>query len=81
MRELDPLIAEYAHEKQLPREAEALRTIRKIASLVKPIMRARNWHVGTLAEFYPAQPNLLGKFLLSINDEIPICLTTYRPEH
>jgi DNA-dependent metalloprotease WSS1 len=60
MRELDPLISEYAHEKQLPREAEALHTIRKIASLVKPIMRARNWRVGTLAEFYPAQPNLLG---------------------
>jgi DNA-dependent metalloprotease WSS1 len=60
MRELDPLIFEYAHEKQLPREAEALHTIRKIASLVKPIMRARNWRVGTLAEFYPQQPNLLG---------------------
>ena len=60
MRELDSLISEYAHEKQLPREAEALLAIRKIASLVKPIMRARNWRVGTLAEFYPEQPNLLG---------------------
>lgn len=60
MREIDALIFEYAHEKQLPREAEALHTIRKVASLVKPIMRARNWRVGTLAEFYPAQTNLLG---------------------
>ncbi len=60
MRELDPLISEYAHEKQLPREAEALFTLRKIASLVKPIMRARSWRVGTLAEFYPAETNLLG---------------------
>jgi DNA-dependent metalloprotease WSS1 len=60
MREIDSLISEYAHEKQLPREAEALHIIRKIASLVKPIMRARNWRVGTLAEFYPAEQNLLG---------------------
>jgi DNA-dependent metalloprotease WSS1 len=62
MRELDPLISEYAHEKQHPREADALLALRKIASLVKPIMRARNWRVGTLAEFYPKEPNLLGNY-------------------
>ena len=60
MKELDPLVGSYTHEKKRPRQAEALFTLQKIASLVKPIMRARGWKVGTLAEFYPAQRNLLG---------------------
>ncbi|KAF3483982.1 zinc ion binding protein [Arthroderma uncinatum] len=60
MRELDPLVSEYQHEKHRPREAEALMTLRKIASMVKPIMRQRMWRVGTLCEFYPSTPNLLG---------------------
>jgi hypothetical protein len=60
MNEIDPLISEYSHEKHRPREKEALFTLRKIASLVKPIMRARGWKVGTLSEFYPDQKNLLG---------------------
>lgn len=61
MRELDLLVGSFTHEKKRPREAEALHTLQKIASLVKPIMRARGWKVGTLAEFYPPQQNLLGK--------------------
>jgi hypothetical protein len=60
MPEIDPLISEYSHEKARPREKEALHTLKKIASLVKPLMRARNWRVGTLSEFYPDQQNLLG---------------------
>ncbi len=32
----------------------------KIASLVKPIMKAHSWTVGTLAEFVPGNPGLLG---------------------
>lgn len=60
MREHDPLVSSFTHEKARPREKEALVTLQKIASLVKPIMRARNWRVGTLAEFYPAETNLLG---------------------
>jgi hypothetical protein len=60
MAEHDPLITDYSHLKNLPREKEALHSLKKIASLVKPIMRARNWKVGTLAEFYPDQKNLLG---------------------
>lgn len=60
MRELDPLIWSFTHEKHRPREAEALNSLQKIASLVKPIMRARGWKVETLAEFYPPQHNLLG---------------------
>ena len=61
--EHDALVHEYSHLKNLSREKDALHTLRKIASLVKPIMRARNWRVGILAEFYPDQKNLLGESL------------------
>jgi hypothetical protein len=61
MVERDALIGQYSHLNKIPREKEALHSLKKIASLVKPIMRARNWTVGTLAEFYPDQQNLLGK--------------------
>jgi hypothetical protein len=60
MPEHDALISEYSHLKQFPREKDALHALQKIASLVKPIMRARGWTVGTLAEFYPDSHNLLG---------------------
>lgn len=71
MREIDPLVLEYQHDKHRPRESEALMVLRKVASLVKPIMRRRDWKVGTLAEFYPNQRNLLG---LNINGGLKICL-------
>ncbi|KAJ5648591.1 hypothetical protein N7490_004963 [Penicillium lividum] len=71
MRELDPLISEYRHEKSRPREAEALFMLRKVASIVKPIMRQRSWRVGALCEFYPRQGNLLG---LNVNGGQKICL-------
>jgi hypothetical protein len=59
--EHDALISQYSHLNTFPRQDEALHSLRKIASLVKPIMRARNWRVGTLTEFYPDQTNLLGR--------------------
>ena len=58
--ELDALIGQYEHESQRPRADEALFMLRKIGSIVKPIVRQRMWRVGTLAEFYPSQQNLLG---------------------
>ncbi|EAW08437.1 metalloendopeptidase WSS1 [Aspergillus clavatus NRRL 1] len=76
MRELDPLVSEYQHDKHRPREAEALLMLRKIASLVKPIMRQRSWRVGTLCEFYPHQRNLLG---LNVNAGQKICLRLRYP--
>ncbi|KAJ5192282.1 hypothetical protein N7449_008424 [Penicillium cf. viridicatum] len=76
MRELDPLISEYRHEKKRPREAEALLILRKVASLVKPIMRQRAWRVGALCEFYPQQRNLLG---LNVNSGQKICLRLRYP--
>ena len=62
--ELEPLIGRFVHEAQRPRANEALKSLQKIASIVKPIMRTRNWYVGTLTEFYPSEAGLLG---LNIN--------------
>ncbi|OKL59568.1 hypothetical protein UA08_05113 [Talaromyces atroroseus] len=76
MREVDPLVLEYQHENRRPREAEALQILRKVASLVKPIMRQRSWRVGTLCEFYPHQRNLLG---LNVNAGQKICLRLRYP--
>jgi len=36
--------------------------LRKAASMVKPMMRKRGWKVGTLAEFLPDEPQLLGRY-------------------
>ncbi|KAK3329692.1 WLM domain-containing protein [Apodospora peruviana] len=60
MPEHDALVHSYSHLRNFPREKEALHSLKKVASLVKPIMRARGWTVGELAEFYPDQNNLLG---------------------
>ncbi|KAL4780819.1 WLM domain-containing protein [Aspergillus varians] len=76
MRELDPLVHEYQHDRHRPRQSEALLILRKIASLVKPIMRRRSWQVGTLCEFYPHQQNLLG---LNVNGGQKICLRLRYP--
>ncbi|KAL8706734.1 MAG: hypothetical protein Q9201_000259 [Fulgogasparrea decipioides] len=76
MHEHDPLVAEYQHEKSRPREGEALQTLRKVASLVKPIMRQRGWRVGILTEFYPPEQNLLG---LNWNRGQKICLRLRYP--
>ena len=60
MQEHDALVLSYVHLGQVPRASEALHVLKKVASLVKPIMRARGWRVKELAEFYPDQTNLLG---------------------
>lgn len=62
MAEHDPLVLSYVHLARLPRANEALHTLKRVASLVKPIMRARGWKVRELAEFYPQQQNLLGMY-------------------
>ncbi|KAH7319363.1 zinc ion binding protein-like protein [Rhexocercosporidium sp. MPI-PUGE-AT-0058] len=76
MAEHDALILQYSHLAQFPREKDALHALRKIASLVKPLMRARGWTVGTLAEFYPDQQNLLG---INQNRGQKICLRLRYP--
>ncbi len=62
MLEIDAHFDAYEHLKHLPREDEALHTLRKVASMVKPIMRKRGWKVGTLCEFLPEDPRLQGQF-------------------
>lgn len=74
--EIDPCVTEFQHENHRPREAEALQTLRKVASLVKPIMRQRGWKVGVLTEFYPQETNLLG---LNVNKGQRICLRLRYP--
>lgn len=59
-REIDSCIGSYTHLRDFPRQDEALHMLKRIASVVKPIMRARHWKVGQLCEFYPDQYNLLG---------------------
>lgn len=61
MREIDAHFDAYEHLKHLPRDGEALHTLRKAASMVKPMMRKRGWKVGILAEFLPDEPQLLGR--------------------
>ncbi|KAL0935042.1 WLM domain-containing protein [Colletotrichum truncatum] len=60
MPEHDALVLSYSHLPDFPRAKDALQILKKVASLVKPIMRARGWKVRELAEFYPDQANLLG---------------------
>lgn len=74
--ELEPLVNNFEHLAEKRRASEALQHLRKIASLVKPLMRQRNWRVGTLAEFYPQETNLLG---LNINRGEKICLRLRYP--
>ncbi|KAI9796863.1 MAG: hypothetical protein M1833_005912 [Piccolia ochrophora] len=76
MREIDPLVSAFSHLKTKPREAEALKSLQKIASLVKPVMRQRGWRVGTLREFYPEERNLLG---VNWNRGQEICLRLRYP--
>ncbi|KAI8951950.1 WLM-domain-containing protein [Xylaria longipes] len=76
MPEVDPLIFSYSHLAEFPRAADALHTLKKVASLVKPLMRARGWKVGQLTEFYPGQPNLLG---LNVDRGNKICLRLRYP--
>ncbi|KAI5462138.1 WLM domain-containing protein [Mariannaea sp. PMI_226] len=76
MADPDRLVLSYVHLAKFPRANEALHTLRKVASMVKPIMRARSWKVGELAEFFPDQPNLLG---LNVDRGRKICLRLRHP--
>ncbi|KAL2255761.1 hypothetical protein VTK26DRAFT_2750 [Humicola hyalothermophila] len=63
-REINPLIYSYSHLKHLPKQEEALRLLKMIASIVKPLMRARGWKVYLLSELWNDEKGLLG---LNIN--------------
>ncbi|KAI1258405.1 WLM-domain-containing protein [Xylariaceae sp. FL1019] len=76
MAEIDPLILSYSHLPNFPRASEALHILKKIASIVKPLMRARGWKVKQLTEFFPDQQNLLG---LNVGRGMKICLRLRYP--
>ncbi|KAK0259920.1 hypothetical protein LTR91_006857 [Friedmanniomyces endolithicus] len=71
LRESEALFNSYEHLQGLQRGDAALKMLRQVASLVKPIMRKRGWTVQILAEFLPPEQNLLG---LNINKGYKICL-------
>lgn len=71
LNEQDSLFHSYEHLIGVPDPDEGLSRLRKIASLVKPIMRKRAWQVRILSEFMPGTPNLLG---LNINKGYKICV-------
>ncbi|KAF3902110.1 hypothetical protein ABW21_db0203202 [Orbilia brochopaga] len=57
----DALIGTFFHLTGYPNAPQALDTLKRIASLVKPIMRRHGFRISKLAEFYPEmEPNLLG---------------------
>lgn len=60
LQEHDSLFHSYEHLTGLPQPDEALKRLRKIASLVKPIMRKRGWQIQILTEFMPDDARLLG---------------------
>lgn len=64
LQEREALFDSYEHLSGLERGDVALTMLRKLASIVKPIMRKHTWHVRVLAEFLPPEQNLLG---LNIN--------------
>ncbi|KAJ7654167.1 WLM domain-containing protein [Mycena rosella] len=55
----DSFVNSYTHLKGRPKEERALPMLQRIASLVKPIMRKHSWVLPVLAEFFPAQDNLI----------------------
>ncbi|KAK4132248.1 WLM-domain-containing protein [Trichocladium antarcticum] len=52
-------IEAFSHLQHMPQPQEALKLLKKVAGLVKPIMQARGWRVRLLSEFYP-EPRTLG---------------------
>ncbi|KAF7307428.1 WLM domain-containing protein [Mycena indigotica] len=74
----DVFVQSFTHVKGPPKqEARALEMLKRVASLVKPIMRKHGWVLPTLSEFFPAQSNLLG---LNVNGGQKILLRL-RPSH
>ncbi|KAJ3890434.1 WLM domain-containing protein [Lentinula edodes] len=54
-------VQSFTHLKDRKSADKALEMLRRVASLVKPIMRKHSWVLPVLAEFFPDNPNLLGE--------------------
>lgn len=61
----DIFVQTFSHLKDKHNADKALEILKRVASLVKPIMRKRNWVLPVLAEFFPDNANLLGIYLFS----------------
>ncbi len=61
----DLFVKTFTHLKDRKSADQALATLPRVASLVKPIMRKHGWVLPVLAEFFPDNPNLLGEQLPS----------------
>ena len=59
-------VQSFSHLKDKRNADKALEILKRVASLVKPIMRKRNWVLPVLAEFFPDNANLLGILVLFI---------------
>ncbi|GAV98903.1 WLM-domain-containing protein [Lentinula edodes] len=70
-------VQSFTHLKDRKSADKALEMLRRVASLVKPIMRKHSWVLPVLAEFFPDNPNLLG---LNVNMGHQI-LVRLRPPH
>ena len=65
------LVGSYQHLLDLPHPQKALRILKWLAAIVKPLMLTHSLRVGVLAEFLPEQPNLLG---LNIGHGRQVCI-------
>ena len=57
----DTYVQSFTHLAGRPKSDQALPLLKRIASLVKPIMRKHGWVLPVLAEFFPESPNLVGE--------------------
>lgn len=57
----DIFVQSFTHLKDKPKADQALQLLQRVASFVKPIMRKHGWVLPVLSEFFPEEPNLLGK--------------------
>ncbi|KAF9428005.1 hypothetical protein BGZ94_003642 [Podila epigama] len=72
------LVSKFACLTSKKNHEEALRILKRVATMVKPIMKAHNWKIGTLAEFY--RSGLLG---MNTNKgaKIELCLRKHDNEN
>ncbi|PWN45802.1 WLM-domain-containing protein [Ceraceosorus guamensis] len=68
-------IKEYRVLKVCPNAEAALTLLRRVGSIVKPIMAKHGWHLPQLVEFLPRDERLLG---LNVNHGQKICLRLRR---
>jgi hypothetical protein len=59
----ETFVQSFTHLNDKPKADRALEQLKRLASLVKPIMRKHGWRLPVLSEFFPDNPSLLGELL------------------